>query len=148
MLGRGENICTNPCDLTAFFVGHLRDAKVGDLQHTPVCRQQEIVGFDVAVNNFLTVRISQRLGHLLKVRQSLIKTDWLLAAKRPEIAAGHVFKHEVMKRHPFKISGGTMAQSQDYVRMPHPVQGNGFVLKVLYEGLFQVWVRRSLKRSV
>jgi len=42
------------------------------------------------------VRIGEGLGHLLKVKQHVIQTQSSQPAQRPQIAAGHVFKHQIM----------------------------------------------------
>lgn len=53
-----------------------------------------------------------------------------------------------MKRNPFEVPRRSVTQSLNDIRMPNAVERDRFVLKVLYERLFEVRVRRALQRRV
>src|SRR5512143_2790130 len=92
--------------------------------------------------------IGECLGHLLKVKQCLVQANRSLAAERPQIAARHILEDKIVKGYAVEVGGSPVSEPLNNVRMPHPVQRNRFILKVLNQGLFQLRIGRSLKRGV
>ena len=148
MFGRRVNVRSHACDLAGFVVRHLGDAEVGDFQYTVIRGQKNIVGFYVSMNDSLAVRKGKRFGDLLKTKHRVVQSHRPRATQRPQIPAGHVLEHYVVKRHPFEVGGSPVPQSENNVWVPHPVQCDCFVLKVLDQRALKVRIRRSLERRV
>ena len=45
-----------------------------------------------------------------------------------------------MKNRSLEVAGGAVSDTADNIRVPNTVEGDGFVLKVLYERAFQIGV--------
>src|SRR5204863_5423062 len=69
-------------------------------------------------------------------------------AKLSQIAAVKIFKHQVMKCGAMHVERGPVAEPADDVRMSHAIECDGFVLKILDQGLFQFRVLISLKQNI
>jgi len=149
MFGRGVDVCAHASDLAARVVHrHLRHAEVRYLYDLLVGRKQKVIRFDVAVNDSLAVRVSERLGHLLKIKERIVEAERLAAAQIEQITARHVFQHQIMKARAREVCRCAMPQAANDVRVSHLVERNGFVLKILYKRLLKVRVGRALQGDV
>src|SRR5436190_1319763 len=113
-----------------------------------IAGQQNIVWLYVAMNDSLAVSVSERFGDLLKIIDRIVEADRLFSTERPEVSAGHVLEHDVVKRHSFKIGGGSVPEPLNDVWMTNAIEGNRFVLKVLNQRVLELRIGSSLKRGV
>ena len=83
-------------DARATFTEHLGDAKVRDL-HTALFVQEEIFGFDVAMDDAVLMRILQRLAHGRHHGQRLLGREPAGLHCLPQIHAVHEFHEQKVK---------------------------------------------------
>ena len=74
MFGRRVDIGADPGNfrLSGRSLRHLCDAEVGDLDDPLVRRQEEVLRFQIAMDDVATVRKRQRFADLLKIKQGIV----------------------------------------------------------------------------
>src|SRR5712691_4411260 len=103
---------------------------------------------DVTMNNATLMRVCQTGTNLLEIEQSPVDRQRVLARKRRHVATRQVLEHDVMKSSAGKIDGGAMAQAVDDVWMAHAIERDCFVLKICNQRVFEIGIRRVLKKHV
>src|ERR1044072_5624633 len=105
MLRRRVDVCAEASDLRSRIIQlHLRYAEVCYLHSLLVCGEQKIIRLDVAVNDPLAVRVGERLGHLMKIKERVFKAERFPPTQIKQVAARHVFEHQIMKHRAFEVS--------------------------------------------
>jgi hypothetical protein len=124
------------------------DAEIGDLHCLVITRQKQILRFYVAMNYTVRVRMTKTGTDLLDVVQRLCERYSSLSQKPLHIPARHVLENKVMEHRPVQVSRRAMAQTADNIRVTDAVEGDRFVLKVLDQCSFQVFIQIVLEKDV
>src|ERR1044072_8653156 len=118
MLRRRVDVCAEASDLRSRIIQlHLRYAEVCYLHSLLVCGEQKIIRLDVAVNDPLAVRVGERLGHLMKIKERVSDAKTFRATQIKQVAARHVFEHQIMKRRAFEVSRRAVTEPANNVRV-------------------------------
>ena len=117
-----------------------RHAKIRDLRSRMICREQNILRLDVAMDNSLTVSVAESGTNLLDIAQRPLYRQRFAAHHHLQIAAGEVFEDEIVKDGSLQIASSSMAQAADDIRMSHSIDRDRFVLKILDQSPFKVCV--------
>ena len=125
-----------------------RDAKVGYLHCFAIFRQQQIMRFDIAVNNAVPVCMPQSGTNLLNILDRGAKQKLFLAGRFLQIAAREKLENDVMKKRAGQIASCAVSESANDVRMPDAIKSYSLVLKILYKRPLEIRVEVILQENV
>ena len=137
------NICADARD-GAFVCSQTRHAEVSDLNYLAIGSQQQVLRFYVAVNHAVLVRVSQAGTNLLQIKQSLLERQRIAARKGSHVATRKIFEDDVVKRCAGQIDCSAVTEPANDIWMTHAIKRYCFVLKVLYQRVFECFVRSVL----
>ncbi len=102
---------------------HLGNAEIGDL-HPPLFVEEDVLGFDVAMDDAFVVRELERFADLRDDRQGLLGRKPAGALDLPQVPAVHKFHHQVVQG-----AGLPKIMHRDDVRVVQAGQGAGFAVE-------------------
>jgi len=110
--------------------------------------QKKVLGLDVAMYDAAFMCMAQTRTDLFEMIESFFERRFLPPHVRLQIAAGHVFEDKVMEDHSLQIAGSPVSEAANDVRMPDAIEGECFVLKILYKGPLEIGVKIILQKYI
>jgi hypothetical protein len=103
---------------------------------------------DVPVNYAARMGVAEAGTYLLDVFRASFYRNTGFPYGILQIAAGQVFENEVMKNRSPEIACRAVADAAYDIWVSDLVEGNGFILEILYERAFQIGVEIVLQKDV
>src|ERR1044072_3605276 len=147
MLGRSVDVCADARD-GAFISVQTRDAEVGNLYDLPIAGQEQVLRFDVAMNDAGTVCVRQPGANLLEIKKRFLNRQRTTTRKRRHVSARKILEHDVVKSSSGQVDRGAVSEAADDVGMTNAIQSYCFVLKVCDQGVFQHFVGRVTQKHI
>lgn len=85
---------------------------------------------------------------LFDIFESRIDPQWPLAYQRLDIAASHIFEHQIVKNDPGQVACSSVTETADNVGMANPIKSHSLILKILDERSFEIKVDVFLKENI
>src|ERR1044072_291616 len=114
----------------AFSRSDTSDTEVCNLNDLFVGGKQQVLRFDVSMNDAAFVCVRKTGADLFEIEQGSLKRQRSRLGQREKIPTGKILENDVVKSNAGEIDGGAVTETIYHVWVTDAIESHGFVLKV------------------